>query len=102
MPNTAGEPYLDTELGMGAALDLCGAHSGGSMHHHGVNEACFGQRADDGTLRRAPTRPPRRPGTSSTMLQGECTAPSPIVGWSPDGHPIKGPCVCTDADCTNY
>jgi hypothetical protein len=33
------------------------------------------------------------------MLQGECTAPSPIVGWSPDGHPIKGPCVCTDADC---
>jgi hypothetical protein len=38
------------------------------------------------------------------MLHGECTAPSPIVGWSPDGYPIKGPCVCTprDADCTDY
>src|SRR5262249_41161353 len=23
-----------------------------------------------------------------------------ILGWSPDGYPIKGPCVCTDPACT--
>jgi hypothetical protein len=95
MPNTAGEPYIS---GMTAALDLCGAHTGGSMHNHGVNQACFEQ-APDGT-------PANTYAVASqawdldTMLQGECTAPSPIVGWSPDGYPIKGPCVCADADCT--
>jgi len=98
MPDTAGEPYLSDDLGMGAALDLCGGHTGGSMHYHGANLACFEQ-ADDGT-------PANSYATASqawdldTMLQGECTAPSPIVGWSPDGYPIKGPCVCVDADCT--
>ena len=95
MPDTAGEPYI---TGMGAALDLCGGHTGGSMHYHGVNQACFEQ-APDGT-------PANTYAVASQawnldeMLQGECTAPSPIVGWSPDGYPIKGPCACVDADCT--
>jgi hypothetical protein len=48
MPDLAGEPYLPADLGQGAALDLCGGHSGGSMHYHGFNAACFAQ-APDGT-----------------------------------------------------
>lgn len=95
MPDLAGDPYIE---GMTAALDLCGGHTGGSMHYHGANAACFVQ-APDGT-------PANSYATASQswnleqMLQGPCTEPSPILGWSPDGYPIKGPCVCADADCT--
>jgi hypothetical protein len=93
MPLTAGE------VGdRGMSLDLCGGHSGGSMHYHGVNEACFAQSADGSPTSSYATA--SQAWDVEQMLQGECTAPSPIVGWSPDGHPIKGPCVCIDADCT--
>lgn len=96
MPEVAGEPYLDDDLGMGAALDLCGGHTGGSMHYHGVNEACFARNAD-GT-------PANSYAVASqawdlqAMLAGPCTEPSGIVGWSLDGYPIAGPCVCTQRE----
>lgn len=98
MPNTAGEDYLDSPYGVGPALDLCGGHTGGSMHYHGANAACFA-RAEDGR----PARSYAAAGQAwdlDAMLQGACSEPSGIVGWSPDGYPIKGPCVCVDAACT--
>ena len=96
MPDVAGEPYLPDDLGQGAALDLCGGHSGGTMHYHGFNEACFAQ-APDGT-------PANSYATASQawdlpqMLTGACDEPSAILGWSLDGYPIQGPCVCTARD----
>ena len=96
MPDVAGEPYLPDNLAQGAALDLCGGHSGGTMHYHGFNEACFAQ-APDGT-------PDNSYAVASQawdlpkMLTGACDEPSAIVGWSLDGYPIQGPCVCTARD----
>ena len=29
-------------------------------------------------------------------LDSDCTEESPIVGWSVDGYPIKGSCVCVE------
>jgi hypothetical protein len=98
MPDTAGEPYLDSDLGAGAALDLCGGHTGGSMHYHGANAACFEQ-APDGTPANS-YAVASQAWDLADMLAGPCSEPSPILGWSPDGYPIKGPCVCADADCT--
>lgn len=91
-----GMPELAGDFDQTAFLDLCGGHSGGSMHYHGVNEACFAQ-APDGT-------PAQSYATASqawdvpTMLTGGCEEPSAVVGWSLDGYPIKGPCVCTARD----
>ena len=93
MPLTAGD--VD-ERGM--SLDLCGGHSGGAMHYHSINAACFEQAADAAPANSYAVA--SQAWDLEQMLTGECTAPSPIVGWSPDGHPIKGPCVCIDADCT--
>ncbi len=92
MPELAGEP----DIGQNFMLDLCGGHSGGTMHYHGFNEACFAQAAD-GT-------PANSYATASqawdlpNMLDSACDEPSAIVGWNLDGYPIKGPCVCTARD----
>jgi len=92
MPQVAGEP----DIGQGFMLDLCGGHSGGTMHYHGFNEACFAQ-APDG-------KPANSYAAASqawdlpNMLGGACDQPSAVVGWNLDGYPIKGPCVCTARD----
>lgn len=92
MPDQAGEP----DIGQGFMLDLCGGHSGGTMHYHGFNEACFAQ-APDG-------KPANSYATASQawdipkMLDSGCDEPSAIVGWNLDGYPIKGSCVCTARD----
>ncbi len=89
MPDLAGQP----DATVGAALDLCGGHTGGSFHNHGLNAACFEQ-APDGT-------PANSYAVASQawdlqeMLTGPCSEPSGVLGWSLDGYPIKGPCVCT-------
>lgn len=96
-PDVAGEEYVDLgNLQAGAPLDLCGAHTGGTAHAHGALEACFELDADN------------KPANSyvdaaSTFdfeagLADGCGAESGIIGWSLDGHPIKGPCVCTARD----
>jgi hypothetical protein len=95
-PDNASEPYLPDNLMMGAALDLCGAHTGNSAHNHGVNEACF---------ELAPDNTPANSYVAATEgwvfeddLAGDCVRESGIIGWSMDGHPIKGPCVCVATD----
>lgn len=91
-----GMPELAGDFDQTAFLDLCGGHSGGSMHYHGINEACFAQ-APDG-------KPALSYAMASQgwdvpkMLTGACDEPSAVVGWSLDGYPIKGPCVCTARD----
>ncbi len=100
-PNEAGfpDPWGDPaatspnsiDEGVGA-LDYCGAHVGADMHHHYVPTACF--------ERDAVGRPAQsyvaaaEAWDKEAMLVGDCTEESPIVGWSVDGYPIKGPCVC--------
>lgn len=96
MPDTAGQPYIPDPLGDGAALDLCGGHTANAMHYHGFNEACFEQ-APDG----APANSYAEAAQAwdmQAMLDGPCTQESAIVGWSLDGYPIKGACVCTARD----
>jgi hypothetical protein len=96
MPDLAGEPYLPADLGQGAALDLCGGHSGGSMHYHGFNAACFAQ-APDGTPAQSYAEASQA-WNLPEMLEGACDEPSAVLGWSLDGYAIKGPCVCTARD----
>ncbi|MCB9705457.1 MAG: YHYH protein [Myxococcales bacterium] len=96
MPDVAGEPYLGDDLMGGAALDLCGGHTAASMHYHGVNEACFEQDADGTPAKSYVTA--SQAWDMAAMLDGECVAESGIVGWSLDGYPIKGPCVCLSRD----
>lgn len=96
MPDTAGQPYIPDPLGQGAALDLCGGHTANAMHYHGFNEACFEQAADG-----APANSYAEAAQAwdmQAMLDGPCTQESGIVGWSLDGYPIKGACVCTARD----
>lgn len=96
MPDTAGQPYIPDPFGDGAALDLCGGHTANSMHYHGINEACF-ERAPDG----APANSYAEAAQAwdmAAMLDGPCTEESGVVGWSLDGYPIKGACVCTARD----
>jgi len=91
-----GMPEVAGDFDQTAFLDLCGGHSGGSMHYHGLNAACFEQAAD-GT-------PATSYATASQawdvpqMLTGACDEPSAVLGWSLDGYPIQGPCVCTARD----
>ncbi len=96
-PDLAGEDYFDPDnLQAGAALDLCGAHTGGTAHAHGVLEACFELDADN--------KPANSYASAASSFDFEagladtCTQESAIVGWSLDGHPIKGPCVCLARD----
>lgn len=96
MPDVAGEPYLPDDLMNGAALDLCGGHTAATMHYHGVNEACFEQ-AEDGSPGQSYVKASQA-WDMQAMLEGECTVESGIVGWSLDGFPIKGPCVCMARD----
>lgn len=92
MPATASTAF---EAGQ-AILDLCGGHSGGSMHYHGLNEACFTRDADGKPANTYAVAAQQWdiPGT----LDGACQQESGILGWSRDGYPIKGPCVCTARD----
>lgn len=96
-PDMAGEEYVDANnLGAGAALDLCGAHTGNTAHAHGVLEACFELEADN-----TPANSYVSAASSfdfAAGLAGACTHESGIVGWSLDGNPIKGPCVCLARD----
>lgn len=98
-PEKAGQTYGGANT---AALDLCGGHTGNSMHYHGVTEACF-ERDEQG----APANSYAEAAATwdfAQALGGACDRESGVVGWSPDGHPIKGPCVCTqrgaDGVCT--
>jgi hypothetical protein len=96
-PDLAGEEYVDPDnLTGGAPLDLCGAHTGNTAHAHGVLEACYELDADNSPANSYVD-------AASTFdfqagLDGDCTEESGIVGWSLDGHPIKGPCVCLARD----
>lgn len=100
-PDPFGNPGFNypsdpDDMGSGATLDLCGGHTAAQMHYHAAYAACFA-RTDDGA-----------PATSyveatadwsfKDAIDGSCTEESPIFGWSPDGYPIKGPCVCTARD----
>jgi len=96
MPDVAGEPYLGDDLGAGAALDLCGGHTADSMHYHGINDACFAQ-ADDGAPALSYVEAAQA-WDLAEMLDGACAGESGVVGWSLDGYPIKGPCVCVARD----
>ncbi len=102
-PDAAGEPYVPDDLMAGAALDLCGGHTGNSAHYHGVNESCFELDASN---------KPANSYVAATEnwafeggLAGDCTQESGVVGWSMDGYPIMGPCVCVardgDGSCTD-
>ncbi|HEY2514769.1 MAG TPA: YHYH protein, partial [Polyangiaceae bacterium] len=91
-PETANDPYVPSNLSGGAALDLCGGHTANAMHYHGAVQACFERDASG---------KPKNSYVTATenwnfgaSLTDDCTEESPIVGWSVDGYPIRGSCVC--------
>ncbi len=111
-PNEAGFPdpwgnpaafYPDDGDDALRALDLCGGHTGGDMHYHVVAPACF-ERAANGSPANSYVDA-AEVWNAEEFLTGDCTEESPIVGWSLDGYPIKGPCVCVtrdgDGTCTD-
>lgn len=101
-PDPYGTPLFNTD-GASPFLDKCLGHPAAIVHYHGMNEACF-TRDDTG----APLNS-YAVGASTWNLEASlndtCTEPSGIVGWSYDGHPIKGPCVCvtraSDGSCSD-
>ncbi|MCA9645903.1 MAG: YHYH protein [Myxococcales bacterium] len=90
-PDAFGETY-----GAGAALDLCGGHTGGNMHYHAAYEACFATDADGKPT--ASYVDAVSSWTQKGLIEDTCTEESKIVGWAFDGYPIKGPCVCVSRD----
>ncbi len=90
-PDAFGEAY-----GAGAALDLCGGHTGGNMHYHAAYDACF---ATDGDGKPSASYVDAvSDWTQKGLIDDTCTEESKIVGWAFDGYPIKGPCVCVSRD----
>lgn len=91
-PDKAGQSYVPSNFRDGAALDMCLGHTAQSMHYHGVNEACF-ELGDQNKPRYSYAK-----ATSTwdwkASLTDDCKKESGIVGWSSDGVPIKGACVC--------
>lgn len=101
MPEKVGQGYRDGERSVG--LDLCGGHTANAMHYHGANEACFELDAEQKPVKSYADA--AQFWDIDKLLQGECTEPSGVLAWSPDGYPIKGPCVCMtrdgDGQCTS-
>ncbi|MEM9074682.1 MAG: YHYH protein [Myxococcota bacterium] len=104
-PNEAGFPdpwgnpaatLPDTAADALGALDLCGGHTGGDMHYHSVAGACFARDASGAPANSYVAA--TEDWNLEAELTGACTEESPIVGWSLDGYPIKGPCVCLARD----
>ena len=97
-PNAYGAPPIywpevaGDDWGGNTALDLCGSHS----HHHGINEMCYAMDEDNKPIHTY--EEVEAAWDMPAMLEGECDTPSIIVGWSADGYPIKGPCVCAERD----
>ncbi|MEM1418520.1 MAG: YHYH protein [Myxococcota bacterium] len=107
-PNEAGFPdpwgnpgatAPETAADALGALDLCGGHTANEMHYHYVAEACFERDAGSGAPATSYVEAAER-WDLAEELNGECLAESPIVGWSYDGYPIKGPCVCMTRDAS--
>ena len=102
MPDPYGNPGYnypnDTsdDYGNGAALDFCGGHTAASMHYHAAIDACF-ERDESG----APANSYADATAGWDMqaaMTAPCTEPSGILGWSADGYPIMGSCVCVARD----
>lgn len=106
-PDPWGNPAFsypdDASTSNSGALDYCGGHTGGNMHYHAVHEPCL---ETDAEMRPSVDYADAVLNWSQLgALADDCTAESPIVGWSTDGYPIKGPCVCLErdgnGDCTS-
>lgn len=105
-PDPYGDPglsYPDDSASSGAALDFCGGHTGGNMHYHTLYEPCF--ETDEDMKPSISYADAVLTWTQLGVLEDDCTTESPILGWSLDGHPIKGPCICltrdNNGDCTS-
>lgn len=78
--------------GMTTALDLCGFHTSDVGHNHAANEVCYELDADNKPVNSYVDVAAQW--SMADAIDGDCTEESAIVGWSYDGYPIKGPCVC--------
>ena len=92
IPDLAKEYKVPTDLKGAALMDLCFAHTAFTMHHHGINQACFERKADRSPKSSYPVAVSTWDWKAS--LTADCKQESPIIGWALDGVPIKGPCVC--------
>ncbi len=89
-----GEANDSYYSGMTTALDLCGFHTSDVGHNHAENPVCYELDEDN-----APANSyvdVAEAWDLQAAIDGDCTEESGIVGWSFDGYPIKGPCVCVE------
>lgn len=109
MPDPYGNPGYnypnDTsdDYGNGAALDFCGGHTAFTMHYHAAIDACFERDASGAP---ANSYADATAGWDiEAAMTAPCTEPSGVVGWSADGYPMMGSCVCVardgDGACTD-
>jgi hypothetical protein len=89
-------PTAGAEIGpiQGATLDLCGGHTADVMHYHGLVEACF-ERDNDGKPKNSYVAAAEK-WDFKAALDADCAQESGTLGWSVDGYPIQGPCVCLE------
>lgn len=90
-PNDTSDDY-----GNGAALDFCGGHTANAMHYHAAIDACF-ERDSSGAPANSYAGATAGWDLAASMTDA-CSEPSGVVGWSPDGYPIMGSCVCVARD----
>ncbi len=101
---TSSELYYKSSSGsQRPGLDLCGTH----FHHHGINASCYERDGNREPIHTSYTNADVKGlfDFAKWIYDDTCSDESEIVGWMPDGIPIKGPCVCmardSDGLCTD-
>ncbi len=103
-PDPYGSPlfwsYADPDT---LFVDYCGTHPAAITHNHWINEVCLEQDENGAPANGYAT------GATAFVVEdldeADCESESDIVGWSYDGHPMRGTCLCMaradDGSCTD-
>ena len=96
-PDPYGSPLFATWADpVSLFVDLCGTHPAAITHNHWLVEACLALDEDN--------KPENSYAVGASTFDVEamddvvCAEPSAVLGWSYDGHPISGTCVCMERD----
>ena len=96
-PDPYGSPLFATWADPASLfVDLCGTHPAAITHNHWLLEACLA--LDDDNL---PINSYAAGASTFDVValdDVDCDEPSPVLGWSYDGHPMTGSCVCMERD----
>lgn len=96
-PDPYGSPLFATWADQATLfVDLCGTHPAAITHNHWLNEECLLTDEDNAPVNSYAT------GAAAFDIESldaaDCTDASAILGWSYDGYPIMGSCLCMERD----